>query len=871
MNNRYDRVQRVLGMESIQKLQKSKVLIIGFSGLGAEIVKNLVLTGVNYVTIIDNKKTSWYDLSSHFYLTEEDIGKSRLSCINKFKKLNENCNISYHSELTNELLENHDIVCFTDDQTFNLVKLNKLSRKYQTKFISCECRGLVGSVFCDFGNQFKILDPDGEEPIYHIISEIKSNNITIYTDNLNHGLSDEDQIIFEGDTNLEGKIFKIKVIGRYSFKIDFDLSDYHPKYVKQIKIPQIISHIDLENAIKNPSFLDYDLGKMNRSNELHKLFKLKYENNLTPEHSELAKKFLHGYSGNLNPIVTFIGGITAQEILKACTGKYTPLSQWFYFDAFECLPNNTNYSLIPDRYIGQRCVLGDDLQHKINNFNTFMVGVGALGCEYLKNFAMIGLHNVTITDPDTIEISNLSRQFLFRTEHIGELKSKCAYQTVSQMNDKMNIKYYSEKVCLETENIFTDNFWNNISGVVNALDNIHARLYVDTKCVTHQKPLIEAGTLGSKANIQVIYPHLTESYGDSNDPGEKEIPMCTLKNFPNMIEHCVQFMRDKFEELFNNNIQTAIESGEIEIIRNFEDCINWSRSLFDQLFVHPINKLLNNYPLDHINEDGSLFWSNGKICPIPLQYDSEKHINFIKYASYLKAENHFIPIPVNCNFDNCQIKIFEKEYTTKLKPIYFEKDDDTNYHIDFITEASNLRADNYKIPRTDRNKIKGIAGKIIPAMITTTALITGLGTLELYKIINKKNKLEDYRNSFVNLATPLCLQSEPVQTLTHNWTLGKWTKWDILRIDNQSLEKILKLFQEKYKVKVTAISSNSILLYSAFLPSNIPNIMTQSLDEIYYTITSEKVDKEMNLEFLCETLDTEEDVEIPTIKLKIEK
>jgi ubiquitin-activating enzyme E1 len=65
-------------------------------------------------------------------------------------------------------------------------------------------------------------------------------------------------------------------------------------------------------------------------------------------------------------------------------------------------------------------------------------------------------------------------------------------------------------------------------------------LYMDRRCVYFRKPLLESGTLGTKGHVQVVIPFLTESYSSSQDPSEKSVPICTLKNFPSVIEHTLQ-------------------------------------------------------------------------------------------------------------------------------------------------------------------------------------------------------------------------------------------------------------------------------------------------------------------------------------------
>ena len=108
-------------------------------------------------------------------------------------------------------------------------------------------------------------------------------------------------------------------------------------------------------------------------------------------------------------------------------------------------------------------LIGSDLYKTLTKLKVFMVGAGAIGCELLKNFAMLGIGTDTIgkiyvTDPDIIEVSNLSRQFLFREKHIRKPKSSTAAAAIKLMSPNINCLPLLEKVHNQTENIFNDNF-----------------------------------------------------------------------------------------------------------------------------------------------------------------------------------------------------------------------------------------------------------------------------------------------------------------------------------------------------------------------------------------------------------------------------
>lgn len=154
----------------------------------------------------------------------------------------------------------------------------------------------------------------------------------------------------------------------------------------------------------------------------------------------------------------------------------------------------------------------------------------------------------------------------------------------------------------------------------------------------------------------------------------------------------------------------------------------------------------------------------------------------------------------------------------------FEKDDDANHHVDFIAATANLRARNYLIEEVDRLRVKRIAGKIIPAIATTTSVVSGLVALELAKISLGLPDLVPYRNAFLNLAIPVFALSEPAPaprvpiTKTSFYTL--WDKWEVKGGQDMTLQEFMEWFTKKFGLKVNGVFQGTSIVYAPFFPAH---------------------------------------------------
>ena len=678
---------------------------------------------------------------------------------------------------------------------------------------------------------------------------------------------------------------------------------------------------------------------------------------LSPKEINFIKYFSCTAKISFNPLCSLLGGIISQELFKALTGKYLPINQLMYYNAQELLPQvdfsnfeetKSSFGLEAksDRYDHIRLLLGTPVFERLSDYKLFLIGVGAIGCELVKNYAMLGIGHksgkILMTDPDVIEVSNLNRQFLFKEKHIRKPKSITAAASIIQMNPTLKDKIIArvDKVHEPTAYIFTNNFFSELSAVTNALDNVQARRYIDSRCVSNKVPLFESGTLGTKGHVQVIIPYHTESYSSQNDPEEStDIPVCTLKMFPEEIVHCIEWARDKFEKIFTQKpkiLQKYVEITEeisvpspeeikslkdaIKILNkkptNFNDCVVIARLKFQKYFVNDAKQLLYVYPLETTTKDGNRFWTLPKRPPHELKFNPENgvHSHFIMAYAALLAKIWGIGLPDKIRSEEIKLKyakiaastpipeykpnekkakaihaevekveeeekaeIHEDEESSSLdqlmekllddldlklsdmaangmiiSPQEFEKDDDLNFHIDFIYAMANCRAETYSIAGNSWIDTKIKAGRIIPALASTTAVVAALQTLEIVKLA-KQTDIEYHRNAFVNLALPSISLSEPgppkKTQLTPELSVTLWDRWEVKveKGKEAPFEELLTLLKSTYKLEPKDFFKGNKPLYldavmapaakAKFLKSKLDDALDLDGDEKFVDLT----------------------------------
>lgn len=208
----------------------------------------------------------------------------------------------------------------------------------------------------------------------------------------------------------------------------------------------------------------------------------------------------------------------------------------------------------PSPFVDRTGVSSDEtIDYLLNQCKVLVIGAGGLGCELIKDLALMGFRDLQIIDMDTIELSNLNRQFLFQQKDIGKPKAVVAAEVMAQFVPDCEVVAHYAKI-----EDFDASFYSLFNVVICGLDSIEARRWINKTMVdilrydesgnldiTSVIPLIDGGTEGLKGNARIILPGLTACIECNLDlyPAPVAYPLCTIANKPRLPEHCIEYVK----------------------------------------------------------------------------------------------------------------------------------------------------------------------------------------------------------------------------------------------------------------------------------------------------------------------------------------
>ncbi|KAL9610110.1 MAG: hypothetical protein Q9167_005156 [Letrouitia subvulpina] len=413
------------------------------------------------------------------------------------------------------------------------------------------------------------------------------------------------------------------------------------------------------------------------------------------------------------------------------------------------------------------------LHSRIKQARILMIGAGGIGCELLKNLVLTGFGEIHIVDLDTIDLSNLNRQFLFRREHIKKPKALVARDSAAKFNPYVKIEAHHANI---KDSQFSVDWFSDFIIVFNALDNLEARRHVNKMCLAASVPLIESGTTGFNGQVQVIVKGRTECYDCNTKQTPKSFPVCTIRSTPSQPIHCIVWAKSYlFNEIFGTSedevadldySQDSENAAEIENLRQEAQALSkirqsiesndFPKQVFEKVFKDDIDRLLSMEDMWKTRKPPNALDFEALSKTSAAGGEAGESIAQHDQATWSLAEN----FAVFCDsLRRLSSRVQHIQSSGSLPVLSFDKDDDDT--LDFVAASANMRSIVFGIEPRSKFDIKQMAGNIVPAIATTNAMIAGLCVLQAFKVM--KEELGRAKTVFLERSGARVINSETLR------------------------------------------------------------------------------------------------------------
>lgn len=156
--------------------------------------------------------------------------------------------------------------------------------------------------------------------------------------------------------------------------------------------------------------------------------------------------------------------------------------------------------------------IGGPGQQRLKASRVLVIGAGGLGSPVLQYLAAAGVGTLGIVDDDTVSLSNLQRQVIHDTEHLGEPKVASAAESIARLNPNVAVEPHVER--LGAHNALS--IVGTYDLVIDGSDNFKTRYLVSDACFFRQKPLITAAVGRFDGSLTLLKPHEEGTDGQPN-------------------------------------------------------------------------------------------------------------------------------------------------------------------------------------------------------------------------------------------------------------------------------------------------------------------------------------------------------------------